>query len=51
MDEGRTQPPEQDDTPPLPGTTPDGGPPEEGDNQDVPARRIYPSDPTGAEPA
>ncbi|WP_157465727.1 hypothetical protein [Cellulomonas sp. Leaf395] len=38
-----------DDTSPLPGTTPQEGEPEQGDNQDVPARRIYPTDPTGAD--
>jgi len=43
--------PRTDDTPPLPGAKPDVGEPDQGDNQDVPARKIYPSDPTGAEPA
>ena len=39
------------DTPPLPSTTPESGDPDQGDNQDVPAERIYPSDPTGSDPA
>ncbi|MBO3084041.1 hypothetical protein [Cellulomonas fengjieae] len=39
-----------DDTPALPESTPDHGQPEEGDNQDVAVEKIYPSDPTGAEP-
>ena len=39
------------DTPPLPDTSPAEGQPDQGDNQDVPARKIYPTDPTGAEPA
>ncbi|GIG23659.1 hypothetical protein Cch01nite_43830 [Cellulomonas chitinilytica] len=48
-DDGTTSKPTED-TPPLPGTTPDHDEPEQGDNQDVPARKIYPTDPTGAEP-
>lgn len=40
-----------DDTTPLPGTTPETGQPDQGDNQDVPARKVYPTDPTGADPA
>lgn len=28
----------------------EGAEPSPGDNQDVPARKIYPTDPTGAEP-
>ncbi|GEL99982.1 hypothetical protein [Cellulomonas terrae] len=40
-----------DDVTPLPDTTPEEGQPVQGDNQDVPARRIYPTDPTGADPA
>jgi hypothetical protein len=40
-----------DDVPPLPGTAPQTDQPDQGDNQDVPARRIYPDDPTGADPA
>jgi len=44
-------PRDSDDTPPLPSTTPDSGDPDQGDNQDVPAERIYPSDPTGEAPA
>jgi hypothetical protein len=38
------------DTPPLPGTTPETGQPDQGDNQDVAARKVYPTDPTGADP-
>jgi hypothetical protein len=44
-----TEQPSQD-VPPLPGSMPETGDPTEGDNQDVPARRIYPTDPTGADP-
>lgn len=40
-----------DDTPALPASTPEGGEPDQGDNQDVPAERIYPTDPTGADPS
>jgi len=40
-----------DDTPPLPGTNAPEGETEQGDNQDVAAEKIYPTDPTGAEPA
>ncbi len=39
-----------DDVEPLPGSAPVDGQPDEGDNQDVPARKIYPTDPTGTEP-
>jgi hypothetical protein len=42
--------PSDDDTPPLPATTPESGDPDQGDNQDVAAERIYPSDPTGSDP-
>jgi hypothetical protein len=39
------------DTPALPETRPDAGEqPDQGDNQDVAAERIYPSDPTGSDP-
>ncbi|WP_156373994.1 hypothetical protein [Cellulomonas sp. Leaf334] len=47
MSETPTNP---DDVTPLPDTAPETGQPEPGDNQDVPARRIYPTDPTGADP-
>lgn len=40
-----------DDTPPLPASTPEHGATDEGDNQDVAAERIYPTDPTGADPS
>jgi hypothetical protein len=40
-----------DDTPSLPDPAAESGQPEEGDNQDVAARRIYPTDPTGADPS
>jgi len=44
-----------DDVRPLPDSAPvtgaPDGEPDEGDNQDVPARKIYPTDPTGADPA
>ncbi|WP_156043810.1 hypothetical protein [Cellulomonas sp. URHE0023] len=36
---------------PLPASKPDTGEPEEGNNQDVAVERIYPDDPTGADPA
>jgi hypothetical protein len=39
-----------DDTPALPESTPDAGQPDQGDNQDVSADRIYPTDPTGTDP-
>jgi hypothetical protein len=50
MDDRRTQPTGSDDTPPLRGATPAEGQPEQGDTQDVPAERIYPTNPTGADP-
>jgi hypothetical protein len=40
-----------DDTPALPESTPEAGQPDQGDNQDVSADRISPSDPTGSDPA
>ncbi|MGY4642346.1 hypothetical protein [Cellulomonas sp. URHB0016] len=43
-----------DDVPALPDAdlgTRDADQPSQGDNQDVAARRIYPTDPTGADPA
>ncbi len=51
VSDDRETPSRADDTPPLPGSTPAQGEPDQGDNQDVPARKIYPTDPTGAEPA
>jgi hypothetical protein len=51
MADERTQKDQPDDTPALPGTTPEGGEPAPGDNQDVAAEKIYPDDPTGADPA
>ncbi|WP_155855932.1 hypothetical protein [Cellulomonas sp. URHD0024] len=45
------QRPNDDDTPPLPESKPsEGGEPPPGDNQDVAAEKIYPTDPTGADP-
>ena len=40
-----------DDTPALPDPAAESGQPDQGDNQDVAARRIYPTDPTGADPS
>lgn len=39
------------DEPALPESKPEQGEPEQGDNQDVPVEKIYPDDPTGADPA
>jgi hypothetical protein len=39
-----------DDTPALPDPAAQEDQPDQGDNQDVAARRIYPTDPTGADP-
>jgi hypothetical protein len=39
------------DTPALPDPAAEEGQPDVGENQDVAARKIYPSDPTGADPA
>ncbi|WP_315096715.1 hypothetical protein [uncultured Cellulomonas sp.] len=40
-----------DDTPALRASTPQHGPTDEGENQDVAAEKIYPTDPTGQDPA
>jgi len=50
MSESSTSSRNPDDTPALPGTGPDGDQPDQGDNQDVAAERIYPTDPTGSDP-
>jgi len=44
------EPRRADDVAPVPESKPDAGQPEPGDNQDVAAERIYPTDPTGADP-
>ena len=44
-------PREPDDVEALPESRPDQGDPDQGGNQDVPVEKIYPSDPTGADPA
>ena len=38
------------DVPALPESAPVQGEPEQGDNQDVAVEKIYPTDPTGADP-
>ena len=38
------------DVPALPESRPTEGEPEQGENQDVPVEKIYPTDPTGADP-
>jgi hypothetical protein len=49
MTTGTTEPSHEHD--PLPEADPEPGQPDQGDNQDVPAERIYPTDPTGTDPA
>ncbi|WP_456824511.1 hypothetical protein [Cellulomonas sp. P5_E12] len=51
MSDQNAHPTGVEDTPALPSATPAEGQPDQGDNQDVPARKIYPTDPTGADPA
>ena len=38
------------DVPAMPRSKPEHGEPDPGDNQDVPVKKIYAEDPTGAEP-